>query len=336
MEYRTLGASGVKVSPICLGTMMFGKRTELAEAGRIVDSARDAGINFIDTAGTYAGGDSERMVGELIRPDRDRWVLGTKVGNPVGTDPNQRGLSRRWIMRAIHDSLRRLETDYIDIYYCHVDDETTPLEETLVALGDLVRAGDIRYFGLSNFRAWRVAEVVHLCRELGLPRPMACQPAYNTMTRQAEAELLPACAHLGLGVVSYSPLARGVLSGKYEPGVEPPSDSRAGQRDYRLLETEWRPESLVLARQIKAYAERKGMSAGQFAVNWVLNNTLVTAVVAGPRTLGQWEEYLGALDHRLDGEDEAFVDGLVPPGHASTHGYTDPRYPVRGRYPRST
>ena len=336
MEYRNLGASGLRVSPICLGTMMFGKRTDRAEAARIVGSARDAGINFIDSADVYAGGDSERMVGDLIRSDRDHWVLATKVGNPIGSDPNARGLSRRWITQAVHDSLRRLGTNYVDLYYCHIDDEVTPLEETLAALGDLVRAGDVRYLGLSNFRAWRVAEVVCLCREMGLPRPIVCQPLYNAMTRDIETELLPACGRFGLGVVPFSPLARGVLSGKYRPGVEPPPDSRAGQGDHRMLESEWRPESLVLAQEIRTHAEQKGMTTAQFALNWVLGNALVAAALAGPRTLEQWEEYLGALDHKLDGEDEAFVDSLVAPGHASTHGYTDPRYPVMGRIPRST
>jgi len=335
MEYRALGASGVKVSPICLGTMMFGQRTDLQEAGRIVASARDAGINFIDTADVYGGGTSERIVGELIGADRDRWVLATKAGNPMGEDPNQGGLSRRWIMRAAQDSLRRLGTDRIDVYYTHLDDEATPLEETLGALGDLVRAGDVRYIGVSNYRAWRIAEVVHRCRELGVPQPIVCQPTYNAFNRMPEVEVLPACAHYGLGVVPYSPLARGVLTGKYRPDAEPPADSRAGRSDQRIMETEWRRESLVLAQEVKARAESKGMTPGQFALNWVLNNALVTSVLAGPRTLEQWTEYLGALEHAIDADDEAFIDRLVAPGHPSTPGYSDPRYPFHGRIPRS-
>ena len=337
MEYRSVGTSGLMVSPICLGTMNFGERTDLAEASRIVASARDAGINFIDTADMYAQGESERIVGELIAADRDRWVLATKVGNKMGDDPNRHGVSRRWITQAAHESLRRLRTDRIDIYYTHFDDEATPLEETLRALDDLVRAGDILYIGLSNFRSWRIAEVVHLCREMGVPRPIICQPYYHAFTRQPEVELLPACAHYGLGVVPYSPLARGVLTGKYAPDAEPPADTRAGRGDamsVRIKTTEWRRESLVLAQEVKAHAEAKGMTTGQFALNWVLNNALITAALPGPRTLEQWQEYLGALDHRLDAEDEAFIDRLVTPGHPSTPGYNDPLYPIRGRIPR--
>lgn len=338
MDYRSLGASGLMVSPICLGTMNFGNRTDRTEAGRIVAAARDAGVNFLDTADIYAQGASEVIVGELISSDRDRWVLATKVGEPMGDDPYERGLSGRWIKKAAHDSLRRLGTDRIDVYYAHLDDEATPLEETLQAFDDLVRAGDILHLGLSNYPSWRVAEVVHLCRELGLSRPIACQPYYHMFTRSPEEELLPACAHYGLGVVSYSPLARGVLSGKYSADIEPPAESRAGRGDgmsARMMETEWRRESLVLAQEVRAHAARKGMTTGQFALNWVLKNALITAVIPGPRTLDQWTEYLGALEHRLDADDEAFVDRLVPPGHPSTHGYRDPAYPLRGRVPLS-
>jgi aryl-alcohol dehydrogenase (NADP+) len=337
MEYRSVGASGVMVSPICLGTMNFGDRTDLAEAGRIVASARDAGINFIDTADMYAQGESERIVGELIASDRERWVIATKVGNKMGDDPNHRGVGRRWIIQAAHESLRRLRTDHIDIYYTHFDDEAIPLEETLRALEDLMRAGDIRYSGLSNIRGWRIAEVIHLCREMGVPRPIVCQPYYHAFSRQPEVELLPACAHYGLGIVPYSPLARGILSGKYDPQAAPPPDTRAGHGDSmskRMMATEWRPESLALAQKVKAHAEAKGMTTGQFALNWVMNNSLITAALPGPRTLEQWEENLGALRFRLDAEDEAFIDELVTPGHPSTPGYNDPLYPLTGRVPR--
>jgi aryl-alcohol dehydrogenase-like predicted oxidoreductase len=338
MEYRPVGGSGIKVSPICLGTMNFGERTDATEAGRIVESAREAGINFIDTADMYAQGESERIVGDLIAPDRERWVLATKVGNKMGDDPNHRGVSRRWIVQAAHDSLRRLRTDHIDIYYTHFDEPTTPLEETLRALDDLVRAGDILYIGLSNFRAWRIAETVHLCREMGVPQPVVCQPYYHAFLRQPEVELLPACEHYGLGVVPYSPLGRGLLTGKYDPDSAPPADSRAGRGDAmsrRMQATEMHPESLVLAQKVKAHAEKKGMTAGQFALSWVVNNSLITAALPGPRTLEQWEENLAALQHPLDDEDEAFIDALVSPGHPATPGYNDPLYPLTGRIPRS-
>jgi aryl-alcohol dehydrogenase (NADP+) len=334
VDYRTLGSSGLKVSPICLGTMTFGKYTDEAEAARIVDSARDAGVNFIDTAVSYAGGRGEAIVGDLLATDRDRWVVATKVGSRTGPEPNEDGTSRRQIMASVEHSLRRLHTDRIEVYYLHRDDETTPLGESLRAVGDLIRSGKVLYLGLSNFRGWRVAEAVGLCRELGMPAPIALQPYYHALNRQPEVELLPAAAHFGIGVVPYSPLARGILTGKYLPGEAPPPDTRAGRNDIEIMRREWRDESLHIAQEMRRHAEGRGMTAGQFALNWVLGNALVTAVLAGPRTLPQWTEYLGALDHGFDAEDAALVDRLVPPGYASAYGYHDPVYPVRGWIPR--
>jgi aryl-alcohol dehydrogenase-like predicted oxidoreductase len=334
MEYRHLGISGTEVSPLCLGTMLFGRYTDKAEAARIVDAARDAGVNFIDTAINYAGGEGETVLGELLATDRNRWVLATKVGDQTGTGPNEDGSSRRQVNKAIEISLRRLRTDHVDLYYLHRDDRSTPLAETIAAIGDLIRAGKVVYFGLSNFYGWRLAEVVGLCRELGVPQPVALQPYYHALNRQPEAELLPAAAHFGLGVVPYSPIARGVLTGKYKPGEPPPTGTRAGRNDYEIMAREWREGSLQIAQEFKARAESRGMTAAQFAVNWHLANANITAVLVGPRTLEQWTEYLGALEHGFDAEDSAFVDALVPPGHASTHGYTDPTYPVTGRVQR--
>jgi aryl-alcohol dehydrogenase (NADP+) len=334
MEYVNLGRSGLKVSRLCLGTMMFGDRTDAAESARIVASARDAGVNFIDTADQYARGESERIVGGIVAAERSRWVLATKVGNPMSDAPNDGGLSRAWMLRAVDMSLARLGTDYLDIYYFHIDDESTPLDESVAAMGDVIAQGKVRYWGLSNFRGWRIAEAVRLAADLGVPAPVVCQPYYNAMNRMPEAEVIPACMHYGLGVVPYSPLARGVLTGKYAPGDAPPADSRAGRKDKRMLQTEFRDESLAMAQTIKAHAEKRGMTAGQFAVNWVLNNSAVSAVLAGPRTLSQWGEYLGAFDHGFTAEDEALVDRLVHTGHPSTPGYNDPRYPLAGRSPR--
>jgi len=331
MEYRSLGNSGVKVSPICLGTMQFGKLTEQAEAGRIVASARDAGINFIDTASSYAAGKGEAMVGELLASDRDSWVIATKVGSRTGPGPNEDGTGRRQIRAAIDRSLQRLRTDRVDLYYLHRDDPETPLDESVGAIGELIQAGKVLYWGLSNFRAWRMVEAIGLAKELGVPRPIALQPYYHALNRQPEVELLPAASHFGLGVVPYSPLARGVLSGKYLPGEKPPADSRAGRNDAELMGREWREESLAIVQEVRRHAEGRGMTSGQFAVNWLLSNALITAILAGPRTLDQWTEYLGALDHGFDAEDAALVDRLVPPGYASTYGYTDPVYPLTGR-----
>jgi aryl-alcohol dehydrogenase (NADP+) len=331
MNLRNLGQSGLRVSPICLGTMMFGYRSDEATAKRIVARARDAGINFIDTADAYAKGASEEITGRAIAEDRDRWILATKAGNAMGDDPLQTGLSRKWLLRAIDDSLNRLGTDYLDIYYLHKPDHDTPLEETIRAIGDIIAAGKTLHFGLSNFRGWEHAEIVRLCDELGVDRPVVSQPYYNAMNRMPEVEVLPVCGHYGIGVVPYSPLARGVLTGKYQPGAAPEQGTRAGASDHRMMETEFREDSLVYAQKIKARAEARGMTAGQFALNWVLANPLVNSVLAGPRTEAQWEEYLAGLDHGLIPEDEEFIDSLVPMGHPSTPGFSDPSYPITGR-----
>jgi aryl-alcohol dehydrogenase-like predicted oxidoreductase len=331
MHYRTLGSSGLKVSSLCLGTMMFGDRTGLPEARNIVASAIASGVNFIDTADVYKLGASETMVGEAIRESRSHWVLATKVGNAMSKAPNDRGYSRTWIMRAIEASLKRLQTDYVDLYYLHRDIPGFALEQTLTTMGDLIRAGRIRHFGVSNFRGWRIAETVHVCDQLGVPRPVVCQPYYNALKRMPEVEVLPACAHYDIGVVPYSPIARGVLTGKYLPGQKPPEDTRAGRADERMMETEFREESLVIAQKVKAHAEARGMTAAQFAYHWVLRNKIISSVIAGPRTLAQWQEYVEGIDKSLDDADEAFIDSLVQPGHASTHGFTDPKYPILGR-----
>jgi len=331
MDYRRLGRSGLEVSPICLGTMMFGDRTDAAESTRIVDAAADAGINFIDTADKYAEGESERIVGKAIRAKRRHWILATKVGNPMTRRPHDGGISRRWILQACDDSLARLGTDAIDIYYLHKDDHATPLEESVAAMGDLIRAGKIRHWGVSNVRGWRIAEAVRVCGELGVPRPVVCQPYYNAMNRQPENDILPACHHYGIGVVPYSPLARGVLTGKYAKDVQPPAESRVGRKDKRMMETEFREESLAIAQKIKAHAERKGMTPGHCAFAWVLRNPIVSSVIAGPRTMEQWSDYLAGLGKAFDADDETLVDSLVSPGHPSTAGYNDPAYPLTGR-----
>ncbi len=319
---------------LCLGTMMFGQSTDRGTAERIIDRARDAGVNFIDTADQYARGASEEIVGRAIRSDRNRWILATKVGNRMGEGPNESGLSRRRMMHALDESLARLGTDHVDIYYLHIEDPATALGETLRTMGDLIRSGKVRYFGLSNYRSWRVAEVCRLCDRLGIARPVVSQPYYNAMNRMPEVEHLPACGHYGLGVASYSPVARGVLTGKYDPEAPPPPDSRAGRADARMLESEWRRESLLLARRVREHAAARGITASQFAIAWVLNNRFVTAAIAGPRTLEHWVDSLGAVDFRFGPEDEALIDSMVPTGHPSTPGYSDPSYPLEGRVPR--
>ena len=336
MDNRTLGQSGLKVSALCLGTMNFGGATDEPTSIRIVGAARDQGVNFIDTADQYAGGRSEEVVGRTIRGDRDRWVLATKLANPGGPGPNEAGLSRKWMLQAVEASLKRLGTDYVDVYYLHKEDHATPLVETVRAMADLVRQGKVRYFGVSNYRSWRIAEICALCDRLGTARPIVNQPYYNAMNRMPEVEQLPASAYYGLGVVPYSPLARGVLTGKYALDTPPPADTRASRKDKRLMQTEWRPESLRIAQTIKRHAEARGFTAGQFALAWVLNNKLVTGAVVGPRTEAHWTDYVCALEYKFASEDEALIDGLVPAGHPSTPGYNDPAYPIEGRVPRSS
>jgi len=334
MQHSNLGASPLRVSRLCLGTMMFGDQTDEAEAGRIVAAAREQGVNFIDTADVYTLGESERITGRLIRAGRHHWVLASKLGNAMSREPNETRYSRKWMVRAIEASLERLGTDHLDIYYLHRDDNGMNLEEPLRALEQMQRDGKIRYWGVSNFRGWRIAEVVHGARQLGMPGPVVCQPYYNLLNRGPEVEVLPACRHHGIGVVPYSPIARGVLTGKYAPGTTPesaPEGTRIARRDNRMLQTEFREESLAVAQTLQAHAQSRGATLTQFACAWVLAHRAVSAVIAGPKTLAQWQGYAGAVEFAWSDEDEARVDALVPPGHPSTPGFTDPAYPLEAR-----
>jgi aryl-alcohol dehydrogenase-like predicted oxidoreductase len=331
MEYVRLGDSGLMVSPLCLGTMMFGDRTDAQTSARIIASAHDAGVNFIDTADVYTKGASEKIVGPAIKPHRDEWILATKCGNVMAKKAHTGGLSRRWIHRACDDSLARLTLDCIDIYYLHKDDVDTPIAETVSAIGDLMRAGKIRYFGVSNYRGWRIAEVVAECEAQGVEPPVVCQPYYNLLNRQPEVEILPACDYYGLGVAPYSPVARGVLTGKYAPGEPMPEGSRGARGDKRIAETELREESYVIAQKLREHAQKTGRTLLQFALAWLWANRIVSSVIAGPRTPEQWNDYVAALGTSWSDEDEKLVDSLVTPGHASTPGYNDPQYPFFGR-----
>jgi len=331
MQYRRLGKSNLKVSALCLGTMMFADQTERAEAQSIVAHAREHGVNYIDTADVYSVGAAEQMVGELLKGQRDEWVLATKLGNPMSRRINERHFSRSWMLRALDASLQRLQTDHVDILYLHRDVNGMDLEEPLRALETMLRDGKIRYWGVSNYRGWRIAEMVRIAGQIGLPAPVVCQPYYNLLNRMPEVEVLPACDYYGIGVTPYSPVARGVLTGKYPPGQPPAQDSRAGRGDKRIAETEFREESLVIAQKLKAHAEGKGVTLAQFATAWVLAHRAVSSVIAGPRTLRQWQDYLPALDYTVTPEDEELVDSFVRPGHPSTPGFTDPSHPL---YPR--
>lgn len=336
MNYSSLGNSGLKVSPICLGAMTFGKQTSAAVAAKIVGAARDAGVNFIDTAESYVGGESERVLSKLIRRDRHKWVIATKLGSKqVGEGPNGRGLSRAWMSEAINASLKRLGTDYVDIYFLHRADPTTPMAETLDAMGNLIRAGKVRYWGFSNFRAWKIPEMVYLCRDMGIPAPVIAQPYYNALYRMAEYEYLPACHEFGIGAVPYSPLARGVLTGKFGTDVAAAKDTKRGAAEAATYADVYTKSALSIAAKIKARAEKQGMQPGQMALNWVLNNKAVPSVVAGPRTLAHWKGYLGALKHGFTAEDEAFFESLAPTCYPLDIGYHERKDPPLGRLPRT-
>ena len=331
MKYRSLGCSGVKVSPICLGAMMFGGATSETDSIQIIQRAIDAGINFLDTANVYNQGESERIVGKAVRSMRDDVVIATKVRGSMGEGVNQSGASRYHIMMQVEESLKRLGTDRIDLYYLHSPDPTTPVEESLNALDDCVRQGKVRYIGCSNFKAWQVCEALWTSDRMNLGKFVCVQPLYNIVNRDVEAELLPFCNTYGLGIVPYSPLARGVLTGKYLLGQLPPPGSRAARQDRRMHQTEFREESFEVAQKLKPLAAAYGKTVTQFALAWVLANPIITSVIIGPRTMEQLEDNLGGLDCVLSPADEAEIDQLVPPGEHTGKGYGDPLYPVMGR-----
>ncbi|HUR87995.1 MAG TPA: aldo/keto reductase [Ramlibacter sp.] len=328
MHYRNLGKSNLQVSVLCLGTMMFGDQTPVDEARRIVDDAQEHGVNYIDTADVYTKGASETMVGELLKGRRDRWVVATKLGNKMSERANEGHYSRSWMLRQTDASLARLQTGHVDILYLHRDFNGMDLEEPLRAIDDLIRTGKIRYWGVSNFRGWRIAECVRVAKEIGMPGPVVCQPYYNLLNRMPEVEILPACDSFGIGVTPYSPIARGVLTGKYLPGQKPAEGTRVARGDKRIAETEFREESLVIAQKLQEHAKAKGLTLAQFATAWVLAHRSISSVIAGPRTFEQWQGYLPAVSAQLAAEDESLVDSLVSPGHPSTPGFNDPAYPL--------
>jgi len=331
MPVHRLGRSGLVVSRLVLGTMNFGDRTSESDALRIIAAARDAGVNFLDTADTYAGGRSEEIVGTAIAANRSSWVLATKLANRNGPGQNDRGLSRKWILHEARQSLKRLKTDFIDILYLHVEDPGTPMEETVRALAQLQRDGVIRYFGISNHSAWRMAALCALCDQEGIDRPVVAQPLYHALDRTAEVELLPACQYLGVGVAVYSPTARGILSGKYSLDGPPPADSRVAVGDKRILESAYRPEAVQAAARIAAHATSRGIAPTAFAIAWVLANRNVTSAIVGPRTMEQWQDYIQAVEVTWSGEDEAAMDAIVPRGAAAVPYAVDPKYPIAGR-----
>ena len=331
MDYANLGKAGIKVSRLCLGAMMFGGPTDEQESIRIIHRALDTGINFIDTANVYNAGESERIVGKAIGGQRDHVVLATKVRWVMGEGPNDSGLSRYHILNEVENSLRRLNTDHIDIYIVHRPDPSTPLDESLGALDALVQQGKVRYTGCSNFDAWQVCEGLWISERRNHASFTCVQPLYNIVGRDAEVELFPFCRQHGLGVMAYSPLARGVLSGKYRGDKPLPEGSRAARGDQRIRETELRTESFELAEKLQPIAKAHGRSMTQLALAWVLGNPIVTSAIIGPRTMEQFEDNLGCLGWEIESAALDEIDRLIPPGEHTGKGYNDPAKPVLGR-----
>jgi len=318
MEYRNLGRTGVKVSPLCLGTMMFGQRgnPDHEDCVRIIHRALDAGINFIDTANIYSDGESEEIVGKALRGRRDEVVLATKVHMPMGPGPNDRGNSRIHILREVENSLRRLQTDHIDLYQLHRPDPDTPMEETLSALDTLVRSGKVRYIGTSTFPAWQLVESYWISKTEHLARFECEQPPYSIFVREIERDVLPVCEKYGTGVIVWSPLNRGWLAGKYRRGqtVDPQSRAGRGDRFIDKPESETGERKLDLVEQLMPMAEESGANLAQFSLAWTLLNPVVTAPIIGPRTMEQLEDNLHAMDVRIPPAIAQRIDELVPPG----------------------
>lgn len=323
MEYRRMGRSGLQVSEICLGTMTFGHGADEAEAAGILDACLDAGVNFIDTANSYNGGESEAMLGRILKGRRRQTVLASKVFNPMGPGPNDSGASRAHIMQAVEDSLRRLGTDYLDIYYLHHVDHITPLEEALRALDDLVRQGKIRYVAVSNYEAWRLMEALWTSEAKGLARFECYQPQYSLVVRDIEQEIVPVCDLKGLGVVVWSPLAGGYLTGKYQPGQQQATGSRSEEgwafpaRFFHAGHTD------ILATLLEVSAEL-GRSPAQVALRWVLDQGFVTSAIVGARNVEQISETLQASGWRLPEEVRARLDTASVLPHRYPRSMEDP------------
>ena len=323
MEYRRLGDTGLMVSELCLGCMTFGRETSEEDSKGLVGRFLEADGNFIDTADVYAKGVSEEITGRAIQGVRDDVVLATKVRFPMGDGPNDVGLSRKHVVQGCEDSLRRLGTDYIDLYQIHCWDVATPLEETLSALTDLVRAGKVRYIGVSNFTAWQIIKSVCVSEANGFERFVCLQPQYSLVERNVEYEILPACEEEGLGVIPWSPLGGGFLSGKYRRDEEPPQGSRISEavesmEEYwnrRATERNWAVLDVV-----GEISEAIGKSYAQISLNWLLRQEGVTAPIIGARTIEQLEDNLGACGWELDNEQ---VDEL------SEAGAPEDTYPYR-------
>lgn len=320
MEYRPLGRTGVMVSSLCLGVMNFGGVTSTEDSIAMIDRALHAGINFIDTANVYNAGESEVVVGKALKANgkRESIVLATKVNGAMGTGLNDRGISRYHIMKACEDSLRRLQTDHIDLYQLHRPSSTIPQDETLRALDDLVRAGKVRYIGSSTFPAWMVMEGLATSERHNLARFVSEQPPYNLLDRRIENELVPLCQKYGIAILPWSPLAGGILAGRYSANGASghfPEGSRA-QRSGAMFQDRVTERGLDVAGQINALAAERGMTPSQFALLWCKDQPGITSPIIGPRTMAHLDDALGITDKTIDDSDRAALDDLVHPGTA--------------------
>ncbi len=301
MEYRRMGRTGLKLSELCLGTMTFGHGADEAGAKRLVTLALDAGINFFDTADSYTSGRSEVLLGKALQGRRRDVIVATKFFNPTGPGPNDSGMSRVHIMQAIEDSLRRLGTDYVDIYYIHHVDVQSPLEEMLRALDDLVHQGKVRYIACSNYEAWRLAEALCISERYNLARFECYQPQYSLVVRDIEEELIPLCQYKELGVVVWSPLAGGFLTGKYQPGQRVLPGTRS-EEDWAYPGPYFAPTADETLRVLMQVAQGLGRSPAEVAVRWALEQPGITSAIVGARNVDQLRDNLRAAEWRLDGE----------------------------------
>jgi aryl-alcohol dehydrogenase-like predicted oxidoreductase len=315
MDYKNLGRSGLKVSPLCLGTDNFANPTPEDECAKIIETALEAGINFIDTSDSYVKGECERIIGRTLSKNKRRHevVIATKVFYPTGPGPNDRGGSRRHIIRACEDSLLRLQTDYIDLYQTHRPSFDVPIAETLEALTDLVRQGKILYIGSTTSPAWKVLEAVLVSEMRGYARFISEQPPYNLLDRRIENELVPMCREHGLGIIPWATLAMGVLAGRYPAGTRFPEDSRAALRGGIYAERVT-PAGVDIARKFINIAAENNISPAQLAVLWVKDQPGITAPIVGPRTIGQLRHLLPVVDMTLEESIRVACDALVPPG----------------------
>jgi aryl-alcohol dehydrogenase-like predicted oxidoreductase len=321
MDYRLLGRTGVRVSPLCLGTLNFGGGTDEADAVQMVHAALDAGINFVDTADAYHAGESERILGKALAGRRHKVVLAAKVGWRSGSGPGDQDNSRLYILRACEASLRRLGTDYIDLYQVHRPSPAVPVDETLGALTDLVRAGKVRYIGCSTHPAWMVMEALAVSERFGLARYVSEQPPYNLLDRRIENELIPLAQRYDLAILPWAPLAQGVLAGRYPAGAPLPRDSRAVRQPgvANVYADRVTPRGIEVARALADLARSHGRTAGQLALLWCKDQPGVTSPVLGPRTAEQLAELLPVLDMALSHDERAACDSLVPPGGVVTN-----------------